>query len=374
MQMGKTEHSSQRKIVQICSCGTGKDPDLQQLPSSPHHPWNQKYTFLINRSVEKCDYFVLLFFLPPIRVRARVPQKNTLFIYGEVVHGSPLFTNLPLPPQYNKFFNTIVNHCAIEDIENTIDPSGTGGVWRIPHSYDQLAQQHSVKKRKLLSVICSALHSNENYRTRLQFVAILKEHFKDRIDHFGRGINPLHNKWHGIAPYKYSVVMENNTVNGYWTEKLSDTFSGLSYPFYYGAPNIYSYFTPKMLTPIDITRPYEAVEIIERGIAANLYEKRLEHLKVAKDMILNKYNLFAVIDRYISDHQKKYPTQELERQYVTFNYRPPWKDQLNHQLRVITGVDFLSLMLIAKRIMEMLVGARTTAFFTAKLRTATNRG
>ena len=368
--MDKVRHSSQRKIiVQIYTMSGVKDDRIRQLPSSPYHPWNQKYTFLINRKAKQCDYFVLLFFMPPIRVKVKVPQKNTLFVYGESIYGRPLSANIPpLHSGYDKFFNTIMNHCTIEDIENTIVFSGSAATWYHNFNYDQLARLHSGNKHKLLSVICSNISGSETYRNRLQFTAILKEHFKDQIDHFGRGIRPIRNKLTGIVPYKYSVVMENNVVNGYWTEKLGDTFAGLSYPFYYGAPDICNYFSHKMLTPIDIKRPYEAVEIIEQGIAANLYEKQLKNLKIAKDMILNRYNLFAVLDQYISEHQRKYPIKEQEKQYVTFNYRPPLLHYLFHLLEKNTGYNHISLGLMAKKILLMFIRQRIASLFLNKVR------
>jgi hypothetical protein len=47
------------------------------------------------------------------------------------------------------------------------------------------------------------------------------------------------------------------------TEKLADAFLGLTYPIYYGCTNLSGYFPDKSFTPIDITKPDQAISIIE---------------------------------------------------------------------------------------------------------------
>ena len=100
----------------------------------------------------------------------------------------------------------------------------------------------------------------------------LKEHFKDKLDWYGNGINPLDRKWDGIAPYKYHLTLENQSTYNVITEKLYDAFLGLSYPIYWGAPNVNDYFEDNSLIKINLNDLKGSIQIIEKVIAENYYE------------------------------------------------------------------------------------------------------
>lgn len=58
----------------------------------------------------------------------------------------------------------------------------------------------------------------------------------------GRGYAPFEQKSDGLAPYRFSVVTENNRALGYFTEKLVDALLCETVPIYWGAPDVTSYF------------------------------------------------------------------------------------------------------------------------------------
>lgn len=62
------------------------------------------------------------------------------------------------------------------------------------------------------------------------------------VDVMGRGYRPFAEKKEGLAPYRYSVVVENLREPSYFTEKLVDAFLCRTVPIYWGAPNIGEYF------------------------------------------------------------------------------------------------------------------------------------
>jgi hypothetical protein len=49
---------------------------------------------------------------------------------------------------------------------------------------------------------------------------------------------PVANKYSTLSKYKFSLCMENSSLNGYITEKIIDSLVSGSIPIYYGAPNI----------------------------------------------------------------------------------------------------------------------------------------
>ena len=76
---------------------------------------------------------------------------------------------------------------------------------------------------------------------RYEFTKNVKDYFGSNIDWFGSGINTIEDKWVGFEEYKYHIVIENGQ-NNLISEKLFDSYLGLSYPIYYGAPNVGDYF------------------------------------------------------------------------------------------------------------------------------------
>ena len=71
--------------------------------------------------------------------------------------------------------------------------------------------------------------------------ARLREHFGDRLDVFGRGINDFADKEEALAPYRYHISLENSSDKDYWTEKISDPLLTLTYPIYHGCENLEDY-------------------------------------------------------------------------------------------------------------------------------------
>lgn len=152
-----------------------------------------------------------------------------------------------------------------------------------------------IEKTKLISVFCSNQNLTEDHKLRLEFVKELKKHFGDRLDWFGNGINPLEQKWDGIAPYKYHIVIENQSSNNVITEKIYDAFLGLSYPIYYGAPNIQNFFDSESMEIIDIVDLNGSIKKIEEILEKDPYRYKLPDIIKSKNKVIKEYNLFSRI-------------------------------------------------------------------------------
>ena len=61
------------------------------------------------------------------------------------------------------------------------------------------------------------------------------------IDIIGRGYRPNENKWEGLAPYRYSVVIENTVEKSYFREKLIEAILCETTPIYLGCQDIDNY-------------------------------------------------------------------------------------------------------------------------------------
>ncbi len=176
-----------------------------------------------------------------------------------------------------------------------------------PRDVNYFLELEDLKKTKTLSIICSDKDFTEGHKKRLDFAYGLKEHFGDLIDWFGNGINPLDQKWDGISNYKYHISIENKNKDYLISEKLMDSFLGLSFPFYYGAQNTSDFFPKKSFQHIDINDLNKSIEIIEEGINSNLFEQNIKDLIESKRLVCKDYNLFyrlSVLSKQILDRKQ----------------------------------------------------------------------
>lgn len=97
------------------------------------------------------------------------------------------------------------------------------------------------KKTKMTSLIASSKRQQEGHRLRHALIDTLSGQAAE-VDILGRGYRPFDLKSDGLAPYRYSVVIENVRETNYFTEKLIDAFLCQTVPIYWGAPNIEHFF------------------------------------------------------------------------------------------------------------------------------------
>ena len=136
---------------------------------------------------------------------------------------------------------------------------GTGSSW------DEL-RRHPAKTRRI-SVVASDKDWRPEYKARLLFVKTLRDVLGDELDVFGRGRRPIDDKAEAIAPYRYHIVLENNMVDHFWTEKLADAYLGEAFPIYSGGGELARYSirraSLRSTCPIRRRRSPEVVNILE---------------------------------------------------------------------------------------------------------------
>ncbi len=96
-------------------------------------------------------------------------------------------------------------------------------------------------KTRSLSLIASSKTSLEGHRLRHAVADWLIASSAD-AEVMGRAYRPFEKKSEGLAPFRYSVVIENVREAGYFTEKLVDCLLCDTVPIYWGAPDIGKYF------------------------------------------------------------------------------------------------------------------------------------
>jgi hypothetical protein len=167
--------------------------------------------------------------------------------------------------------------------------------WWISNSYDSLQTLPYSPKPKKLSTVVSAKweHRNsffKNLSSLIKFDAYGGYGIKDFVgSNYQR---PVKNKEDGIKDYSYSIALENSSQQNYFTEKIADCLLLWTVPIYWGCPNIGDFFPKHSYYNIDLDKPEDVIDIINRPI-----EKRhIEAMKEARDLILNKYNIWPAIE------------------------------------------------------------------------------
>jgi len=110
----------------------------------------------------------------------------------------------------------------------------------------------------------------------------------------------MNDKAEALDPYQYHLTVENHVYPHHLTEKLPDAFLGYTVPFYHGCPNAADYFPRESFIPIDMNDFGSTVDIIRSTLANNEYNDRLPYVIEARRRVLEKYNLFALLEREIT--------------------------------------------------------------------------
>ena len=168
---------------------------------------------------------------------------------------------------------------------------------------EELAILPKPKKDKILSIIVSGKKGLPGYEWRTQLADRLKRVFGKDCDIFGFGHNPIADKKEALDRYQFTVTIENESHDYYWTEKLSDAYLGHTYPIYAGDNRVQEDFPAHISTikyGIDIDIAVKKIAKVISRYDAN-YERAVMENRHA---VLFKHNLFYMIDRILQGANK----------------------------------------------------------------------
>jgi hypothetical protein len=115
-----------------------------------------------------------------------------------------------------------------------------GGCWIKPED-----RNTGHYKNKRISIIASDKKETRGHQLRHEIIAEFRD--KYQIDVYGRGYNPVKDKLEALGGYHYSIVVENERTEGFFTEKLIDCFMTGTMPIYWGDPEIEKHFNMRGL-------------------------------------------------------------------------------------------------------------------------------
>ena len=136
---------------------------------------------------------------------------------------------------HRRFFRVLTKSAALQ--------AALPNALHLPLGYSFLADPAGsvAPKTRMASLIASSKTVLEGHKLRHRIVAQIKT-LGLPVEVMGRGYRPFADKAEGLAPYRYSVVIENSREPGYFSEKLIDALLCKTVPIYWGAPDIADYF------------------------------------------------------------------------------------------------------------------------------------
>tara|TARA_B110000261_G_scaffold159750_2_gene198233 strand:- start:2070 stop:2948 length:879 start_codon:yes stop_codon:yes gene_type:complete len=185
----------------------------------------------------------------------------------------------------------------------------------IDKNYDFLSKLEYNSHEKKFSAIISNKNYGPGYALRRELLIKMSKKYPDLCDIYGAGWNnelgisykgsldgyhketkTENTKFKGLIDYKYSLCIENCCRDNYFSEKITDAILCWTIPIYYGCTNIGKYFPKDSYYEININED-DCIDKIKEIINKPITEKNIMALKEARDLILNKYNIWGVIEK-----------------------------------------------------------------------------
>jgi len=126
---------------------------------------------------------------------------------------------------------------------------------------------------------------------------------RENYHNFKSYVGPLldDNKLNGLAPYKYSFAAENNSENGYATEKIWEPILCECLCFYWGCPNLEDYIDSRAFVRLPLDNFEESLLIIKKAIEEDWWTQRIDIIRQEKHRILNEHGFFPTLERIIQN-------------------------------------------------------------------------
>ncbi|MEO0939081.1 MAG: hypothetical protein AAFY38_13085 [Pseudomonadota bacterium] len=163
-------------------------------------------------------------YLSPPRLRAKL---SVMVVEPRAIHGR----HLRLLRLFGARFHRVFTHdpAALRMRNAQFLPAAS--TW-VPHHADL-----DLTKSKGVSLIASGKGALPGHKLRHSLAKTL-----EGVDLMGRAYAPFEDKGAALAPYRFTVVIENVRSPGYFSEKLIDALLCKVVPIYWGAPDVGAHF------------------------------------------------------------------------------------------------------------------------------------
>ena len=121
-------------------------------------------------------------------------------------------------------------------------------------------------QRRGISLIASMKNDLEGHKLRHKLISFDKSHTHQLLTPLGRAYEQFDDMVTALAPFRYSVVVENCIEPHYFTEKILNCLACKTIPIYWGHESIKQYFdTSNWLFFNDLENGYEKIKFASSG-------------------------------------------------------------------------------------------------------------
>lgn len=190
---------------------------------------------------------------------------------------------------YNKFYKIFTHDADLLNLPNAV-LIPFGGCWIEKDDF------FIYKKTKNISIICSNKSFLSGHKLRHECIA----QFKNKIDIYGNGYNPIESKLQALKDYRFQIVIENSKKDFWFTEKIIDCFVTGTIPIYYGCEAIGDFFDKNGIITFN---SLEELDNILKNLTVKMYKSKLNSIKnnfkISKKYVLAENIIFEKLNIYL---------------------------------------------------------------------------
>jgi hypothetical protein len=185
--------------------------------------------------------------------------------------------------------------------------------WWLGLSYAELKTSPLQDKDRVIAACVSGKYFDPGHRKRIDFLHYLDGEALD-LDIYGdegngfrawRSATPLHDKRSCLLPYRYYFDAENNSTPNYYTEKIVDCLLAETLCFYWGCPNLDSFFDPRAFIRLDLDDFEADLARIREAIDGDEWSQRVPFIRAEKQRILDDYQFFPTLARALDPTRRQ---------------------------------------------------------------------
>ncbi|MCR9147353.1 MAG: glycosyltransferase family 10 [Rhodobacteraceae bacterium] len=237
-----------------------------------------------------CDHLVVftsnaLHIRPWTGTRARL---SVMVLEPEAIHGSHMRM---LRVTHRRFHRVLASNADL------LDAIPNGVLFPLGCTWVGDWTTLDLTKTRACSLIASAKRKLEGHALRHE----IADHVADRgldVDVMGGGYKPFAAKADGLAPYRFSVIIENVREPNYFTEKLVDAVLCRTVPIYWGCPNIAAFMDTSGMI---LCQSAEDIRAALQDLSADRYKALLPGLMRAVPQAAEYVNIEERAVRVILD-------------------------------------------------------------------------
>lgn len=186
------------------------------------------------------------------------------------------------------------------------------GEWWLDYDYDYLMALEPPEKTKDLCCIMSNSEGDFGRTKRKEFIKEFCSKYHCNVygriegigngrlgnkDHFGG--NHTQGKEQVLRDHRYSIEVDVGTTKNYFSERVFDSLLMWCMPIYWGSTNLEEYLPAKSFKYFDLDGDGSDIMAC---VLRDTRENNLDAIAQARQLLLNKYHIWARIEEFISNN------------------------------------------------------------------------